>query len=148
MVNKKRFLLLILFGIFIVGSVSAQAFRMNFTTQMAIYKNYGLLYDNGKGAYCYNNKIVGLFVDEQNRGRIFLHPAGEIHVKVNRDLRGKITGITELTSVEYAKVMDDLEAMQLSFARRRNELRDNMDRRMNDRRSRPLPPQPPRFGPY
>jgi hypothetical protein len=150
MVHAKRFLFLILFGILIAGSVSAQVFGMNFTTQMAIYKNYGLLYDSGKGAYCYNNKIVGLFVDEKIQRRVFLHPASEIHVKVNRDLAGKITGITELSSSEYAKVMEDLEAMQMAFIQRRNGIRDNMNQRLNDRKLRQLPPLPPmpRFFPH
>jgi len=147
--NVKKLLLLLLFGTLVVCSVSAQNFGRNFTTQMVVYKNYGLVYDRAKEAYCYNNKIVGFFIDDQINRSTYLHPAGEINIKVNRDLTGKITGITELTTAEYDKIVEDLDAMQLAFAKRRNEMKNNMDKWMNDRNLRQPPrrmpsPQPPK----
>jgi hypothetical protein len=55
--------------------------------------------------------------------------------------------LTELSSFEYAKVMKDLEAMQIAFIQRRNGIRDNMNQRLNDRNLR-QPPPIPRFFPH
>jgi hypothetical protein len=129
----KQITMLVIFGIIFVGSVSAQVPRSNFFPRMAIYGDFGLVYNQEKQAYCFNNKIVGLFITGQGQRHRVLHPAGEIHIKVNRDINGRITEIKELTTDEYTKIIEEMEAWQNTFRQRRRELRERQDHHMNNR---------------
>ena len=130
----KRFIVLVFFGIICVGLISAQSFFGNSQERMAIYENYGLVYDSEKEAYCYDNKIVGFFVDEQGLGFRILHPHGEIHVKINREQNGRIIGITELSSTEYALLLEAIETWRISFNNSMDEWRSNFERQMAEMR--------------
>lgn len=91
-------------------------------TGMETYLDYGLFFDNGKEAYCYKNKIIGFFIDEQGQGIRLLNSKGEIHVKVNRDNVKKIIEIVELSSAEYAKVSMDFTKIKEDIERLKTDL--------------------------
>jgi hypothetical protein len=132
----KRFVLMALVGFVGAGAVSAQGWgrRNGFPVRMAVYEKYGLSYDREKGAYCYDNKVVGFFVDEQGRGRVFLSPGGEVHVTVLRDAEGNITGLARLSAAEYDEILEEIDAAQLAVNERMETVRENMARRVEEMR--------------
>jgi len=120
----------LLFLLFIgIGILSAQSFRNNFEAEIAIYEQFGLIYSSEKGAYCYNNMIVGYFIDEQRWSRIYSNPNGEIHLKVNRNAAGEIIDIVELTPEEYTKISEDMEARFIVLNNQMTEIREYLSER-------------------
>ena len=77
---------------------------------MSAYEKYGLTYSEAKGGYCYDGKLVGLFVDTQGRGITFLNQNGETNVKAVRDSNGSLTGLAVLTAEEYQAIISDMNA--------------------------------------
>jgi len=121
-----RIIALLFLGFIGIGILSAQSFRSNFAAEMKIYEQHGLVYSNEKEAYCYNNKIVGLFIDEQRWRRIYSNPAGEIYIKVNRNDVGEIINIIELTPAEYDKISENLDARLVVLNRQMTETRERL----------------------
>jgi len=121
----RQFAIIMFFGLINIGIVMAQTFGGSIprTDGMAVYKNYGLVYNIEKRAYCFNDKIVGLFVDEQSGkfNRLSAPDVSEIHIKVNREPDGKIISITELTPTEYAKLMEAFDAWRIAMANQMKE---------------------------
>jgi len=115
----RQFAIIMFFGLISIGVVMAQTFggSIPITDGMAVYKNYGLVYNTEKKAYCFNDKIVGLFFDEQvgRFNRFSLSDVSEIHIKVNREPDGKIISITELTPTEYAKLTEAFDVWSIAF---------------------------------
>jgi hypothetical protein len=93
---------------------------------MAVYTPYGLTWDSAKDTWTYQNKIVGLMVDEAGRGKIFLSPAGEIHIKVTRDAYGKISALTAMSTAEYNTYLEEIDAMQTAIAKRMSDMRSSL----------------------
>ena len=146
----KRLVIMGLLGLICAGVVSAQSFWGTFSARMAVFERHGLIYNSEKESYCYNNKIAGFLVDKQGWGINVLNPAGEIHVKVNRDDAGKILNIAELPSAEYAQILEEIDALHIAMNRRREEMAQNlaeMRERLNQNRDfvRPIPPVRPGF---
>jgi len=125
----RQFATILFFGLISISVVMAQNFGGSVprTDSMAVYENYGLVYSNEKKAYCFNDKIVGLFVDEQigKFNHLSTPDTGEIHIKVNREPDGKIISITELTPTEYAKLMEAFNDWSIAFNNQMNEWSKN-----------------------
>jgi hypothetical protein len=134
--RAKRFVIIMVFGLIGIGIVSAQSFGEGLMiNSMAIYEDYGLIYKMENKFYYFNNKTVRYFVDEY-LGITHLNPNGEIHIKVNRDNSGNITNIVELTSEEYAMVvdiLDELEIKSIVLNERRIELMETRERLFQNR---------------
>lgn len=96
---------------------------------MSAYEQYGLVYDQAKGGWCYDGKLVGLFVDTQVRGITFLHQDGEVHVKAIRDENGNLTGLAELGTDESDAIIAELDALKADMQRHMDEMRRNMEER-------------------
>jgi hypothetical protein len=96
---------------------------------MSAYEQYGLVYDESKGGYCYGDKLVGLLVDPQGRGISYLNKNGEVHVKAIRNENGEITGLAELSEDEYNKVVTELDGMKSDMQEHMNEMRKKMQER-------------------
>jgi hypothetical protein len=125
-------------GFVLVSTLPAQVFWLS---DLAVYEPYGLVFDQTHGAYRFNDKLVGLFIDLQGRGITFLNTGGDIHIKVLRDNTGGINGLTELTAAEYDAIIADMSARQEALEKQMEKLRENM-RNLQP----PAPPQPPRIG--
>lgn len=131
----KQLIGLAVIGLLSAGTVSAQSWGGGRTAFMAVYENYGLIYDSAKSAYCYQGKIVGLLADEQARGKIFLSPAGQVHLTVTRDTYGKITGLLELSRAEYEEIVTALDAQQVALRKMMQERQAAMlQRRLQGKR--------------
>jgi len=98
---------------------------------MCGYEQLGLLYNQEKGGYCYNGKLVGLFVDKHGRGITFLNRNGEVHIKAVRDNGLKLTGFAELGDSEYNEIVSEIDRFRGRIEERRNEL-EQQRRRMNE----------------
>jgi CO dehydrogenase/acetyl-CoA synthase beta subunit len=139
----KRFIAILLFGLISIGIILAQSFKEDLMIpSMAIYENYGLVYNIENEFYCFNNKTVRYFIDE-HLGIMHLNPSGEINIKVNRDLTGNIINIIELTPEEYAiieKTLDEIETKQVDLSEKRMQLLEMVER-LNQNRNllRPMP---------
>lgn len=96
---------------------------------MSAYEQYGLVYDESKGGYCYGDKLVGLLVDPQGRGISYLNKNGEVHVKAIRNENGELTGLAELSEDEYNKVVTELDGMKSDMQEHMNEMRKKMQER-------------------
>lgn len=96
-------------------------------TDMSAYEQYGLAYDEAKGGWCYDGKLVGLFVDKQGRGITFLNQDGEVHIKAIRDGSGNLTGLAELSADEYAAIISEMDAMRADMQEQMSEMRRNME---------------------
>jgi hypothetical protein len=128
--------------------------RMNGWHQtMGVYEPFGLAYNQEKAAYCYNGKVVGLFVDPEARGTVFLSPNGEIHLKTIRDTAGKLTRIAELSRQEYTDTIAAIDAEIVALRKQMEEFRGGMEERreameeqqetMRNRPNNNRPPAPP-----
>jgi hypothetical protein len=96
---------------------------------MSVYEQYGLLYNQESGAYLYNGKIVGLFVDRQGRGIYLMNSNGEVNVKAVRDNNGNLTGLTELSVEEYTEIVTEMDT-------RMAELHEQMEQHIREMNAR------------
>jgi len=124
MISYNRTVILSVFILFCSGLLSAQQVQDNFLEEMEIYEQFGLAYNNEIKTYCYNDKIVGIFIDELRWNRIYTNPAGEIFIKVNRNDIGEIIDIFELTPAEYAKIAEELDMVLMTLNRQMTETRE------------------------
>lgn len=67
--------------------------------EIEYYSNLGITYDEDKKGYCYEGKLVGLFIDRRRAGQgvVFLSDYGEINIQIKRDGKGKMTGVKILS---------------------------------------------------
>ena len=78
---------------------------------MSAYEGFGLSYNSEKGGYCYNGKLVGLFVDLQGRGITYLNRDGEINIKAIRNNNGTLIGLAELSAAEYSEIVSETDSL-------------------------------------
>ena len=118
----KQSIITLFLGLVGVGIISAQSSGIDF---LDAYEKFGLTYNREKEAYCYNDKIIGIFVNEQGRGFWVLNQSGEIHVKAVRDSAGSVINIAELSPTEYAEIeiaLEELDARRIVLDERKLEL--------------------------
>jgi len=67
--------------------------------EVTYYAEFNISYDEYKKGYCYNGKLVGLFIDRCRNGQgvVFLNDSGEVNIKIGRDVAGKMTGVKILS---------------------------------------------------
>jgi hypothetical protein len=107
---------------------------------MSVYERYGLSYNQEKGAYFYNGKTVGLFVDRQGRGIYLLNQNGEVNVKAVRDSNGNLTGLTELSAAEYTEIVTEMDTRMAELHERMEQHISEMNGRLAERmREFPVP---------
>ena len=82
---------------------------------MSAYERFGLSYNQEKNGYCYDGKLIGLFVDRQGRGITFLNRSGEVNVKAVRDNSGNLTGLAELSTNEYNEVVAEMDTRRVDI---------------------------------
>lgn len=100
-------------------------------SDMSAYEQYGLTSDEAKGGWCYDGKLVGLFVDKQGRGISYLSGSGEVHVRAVRNESGELTGLALLSEDEYNAIVAELDGLKYEMQTHMNEMRQNMQERMN-----------------
>ena len=136
MIMVKRFVIILVFGFIGIGIVPAQSFGEGLMiSSMAIYEDYGLIYNIENKFYYFNNKTVRYFVDDHVE-IMHLNPTGEIHIKVNRDNSGNITDIVEFTLEEYTivvELLDEMEMKSIVLNERRIELMETRERLFKNR---------------
>ena len=99
-------------------------FADSLAEQMLEYEQYGLQYNEEQRGDFFDGKLVGLFIDRQGVGVIFLHLDGGIHVRAVRDENGRLTGLAELGTNEYNDVIAGLGELQ-------TELQNEMETQLN-----------------
>ena len=107
---------------------------------MSVYEQFGLSYNQGKNGYCYNGKLIGLFVDRQGRGITFLNSNSEVHVKAVRDNSGKLTGIEELSANEYSEIVAEMDArradINVRLEQHMKEVNEKLEQQMSEMNAR------------
>ena len=80
---------------------------------MSAYERFGLSYSIERGGYCYNGKLIGLFVDTRGRGISYLNQVnGEVNVRAVRDNSGNLTGLAELSAEEYSEIVSGMDSLR------------------------------------
>ena len=70
------------------------------TQEIEYYFDLGIFYNDDKEGYCYDGKLVGLFIDRCRNGQgvVFLSNNGEVNIMIHRDINGKMIGIKILSN--------------------------------------------------
>lgn len=102
-------------------------------TDMSAYEQYGLTYDESKGGWTYEGKLVGVFVDKYGKGITVLSKDGEVHLKAVRDENGNLTGIDELTDEQYSVIMAEIEKIRDNLKARLDEKYESLESRKSER---------------
>ena len=145
--SNKHFFTLFVLMFFGIKIASTQDFGAGMTVRMAFFENYGVVYDIEKEAYCFNDEIIGLLVDEQYSNMVYVNPIGAIYLKVNRDPTGVITGIEEMTITEYLLIQmeidEKLNVFKDEIMEKRGQLIETRERLNQRRLTMPNPPEQP-----
>jgi hypothetical protein len=70
------------------------------------YTDYGLIFDDNKEAFFYNNKEVGLFIDKKGKNKYYFYtnPNAKLRIKTVRNNNGDISSIEIINDDEYNKL--------------------------------------------
>lgn len=84
---------------------------MPFSGVLARYGEYGILYDEEKGAWVYRDQVIRYFIDGVNGQFPFLlRDDGEINLKVNYDENHYISGLEKISDEQAQALWEQAEA--------------------------------------